>query len=371
MQSVPGPKAVGVEPTFAAENPIRWYGFLEILIGIYAILFIGAFHLFDLLFGAISSAFQSMESLRILLTALLILIILLPPTCAMGATLPLLVKHFTKKFSDFKINISLFYAINTLGAAIGVLIAGFFLIEKTGISNGILLTGGFNIAIGLCALLIWRKYKNVSAETEVAERKEKAKKRSSFVSPVALPATHLQISKTFLLVTAFLSGFIALSYEIIWTRALKFLIQSSTYSFTIILFVFLLGIAIGGRIAERWMKEKNNLVNRYGQLQLFLSVTSLFTVWFLYRLAYTDFFQQKIFDVIFDYSFGWFSGVIVYAFVCGIVFLLSTIIMGILFPLLNQIFFTTGAQLPGKAVSKVYVINTAGSIAGALAAGQS
>src|SRR5207344_532952 len=59
----------------------------------------------------------------------------------------------------------------------------------------------------------------------------------------------------------------------------------------------------------------------------------------------------------------------IYALVCGIVFLFSTILMGILFPVLNQIFYSTTGKQPGKSVSKIYVINTFGSIAGALAAG--
>src|SRR5215217_2921380 len=72
-------------------NHIRWYGLLEIFIGIYAFLFITAVHLFDLFFGGIYSAFQNAETIRVVFSGLLILIILLPPTTAMGATLPLLI----------------------------------------------------------------------------------------------------------------------------------------------------------------------------------------------------------------------------------------------------------------------------------------
>ena len=375
------------------KNPVRWYGILESFIGLYAFLFVLLFNVFNMLFGSIYAALSESDFLRVAITALLIFIILLPPTAAMGATLPLLVQHFSKKLSDFKINISLFYAINTLGGAAGVLTAGFFLIEYTGITNGILLTGAFNLLIGITALMMSMQKEMMgdppsTSPDKIAESgfgsegngtgrpSRKSRKRLFFKMQrehaLANRRNRNVISKTrqtLLLITACISGFSALSYEIIWTRALKFLIQSSTYSFAIMLFVFLLGIAIGGRIAERMMKEKTNLLYRYGQLQLLLSLTTLFTIYFLYQLAYTSFFQAKFFDVIFNYSTGWFSGILIYVFTCGIVFLPSTILMGILFPMLNQLYHATQTGIPGKSVSRIYTINTAGAIAGSLLAG--
>src|SRR5262249_42399819 len=145
--------------------------------------------------------------------------------------------------------------------------------------------------------------------------------------------------KSLLLITAMLSGFTALAYEIVWTRALKFLIQSSTYSFTVILFIFLLGIAVGSQIARNIFKKISGQLTQYGWLQIALSCSALFTIYFLYTLAYTDFFQQRIFDIIFNYSYGWFSGIMIYALTCGITFLIPAILMGIMFPMLNEMYY--------------------------------
>lgn len=354
------------------KNRIKWYAFLEIFVGIYAIAFAVGFPAFDFLFGAIAVIFGNADVLRIIATALVVILIMLPPTCAMGATLPLLVHHFTRTSSEFKNNISLFYSINTLGAALGVLIAGFYLVEKTGISTGILITGIFNMLIGSIAWVLYRRAEEkLLPETVTSPEQGKLrnqKKKTDALSPKS-PAPSINNSKWLILGVAGLAGFTSLSYEITWTRSLKFLIQSSTYSFTVILFIFLLGIAAGAEAAEKIMRNKSNLLFKYGCLQMVLACSALFTLIFLYQLAYTKIFQEDLFNVIFNYSYGWFSGILVYALTCGITFFLPALIMGILFPILNELYFDQSHEPPGKSVSNIYVINSAGSIAGALATG--
>jgi spermidine synthase len=243
-----------------------------------------------------------------------------------------------------------------------VLLAGFYLIEYTGITGGIMVAGAANGLVGISALVLAGSPSiTITAKASDGSVKKGKQKTSE--------ATGKTGSKNLLLSTAFFSGFIALGFEITWTRALKFLIQSSTYSFAIILFMFLLGIAAGGLMARRILKHPHNALLQYGRCQVLLAVSSLFTIVFLYRLAYTDFFQQEIFNVIFDFSKGWFSGILIYALTCGLVFLIPTLLMGILYPVLNHLYHSSVTEAAGKAVSSIYSINTFGSIAGVLGAG--
>lgn len=344
------------------RNPLRWYAALEIVVGVFAFCFIASFRFLNMGFGAIATPFLHNDGLRIFFSSLLLLLILSVPTAAMGATLPLLVHHFTREDATFKKNISWFYAINTFGAAAGVLLAGFFLIEYAGVTGGILAAGALNVMIGMAALILSRqqasRWRVKPAEAAADSKKKKL-----------IPQATISVSKKLLLVTAFFSGFIALGFEISWTRALKFLIQSSTYSFTIILFVFLLGIALGGLRARRIVKGDANAIRQYGRFQLLLSFTALFAIIFLYRIAYTDFFQYRFFTIIFDFSSGWISGILIYALTCGLVFLLPTFFMGILYPLLNHLYHSSSGVDAGTTVSRIYWVNTLGSIAGTLAAG--
>ena len=66
-----------------------------------------------------------------------------------------------------------------------------------------------------------------------------------------------------LLVSGF-SGFIALSYEIIWFRAYSFVSQSSPQAFGLLLGAYLLGLAVGSLIS-------NGVLDRFPGLQIILS----------------------------------------------------------------------------------------------------
>lgn len=344
------------------KNPLRWYATLEIVVGCFAFCFVASFRFLDMGFGTIATTFLHADGWRILFSSLLLLLILSVPTAAMGATLPLLVHHFTHEETTFKKNISWFYAINTFGAAAGVLLAGFFLIEYAGVTGGILAAGALNMMIGISALILSRQPASRELVKPAVTAADCRKKKITSQPTIS-------VSKNLLLITAFFSGFIALGFEISWTRALKFLIQSSTYSFTIILFVFLLGIAFGGLMARRIMRGDLGSIRQYGRFQLLLSFTSAFAIIFLYRIAYTDFFQHRFFNIIFDFSSGWISGILIYALTCGLVFLLPTLFMGILYPLLNHLFHSSSGADAGTTVSRIYWVNTLGSIAGTLSAG--
>ena len=82
--------------------------------------------------------------------------VLLVPTTMMGATLPLIVRSSLLRMEGMSRNVSLLYGVNTLGAMVGVLSAGFILIGRYGLQRTLVIAAVLNIAAGLLALALDR-----------------------------------------------------------------------------------------------------------------------------------------------------------------------------------------------------------------------
>ena len=309
------------------QNEIKWYAFLELIIGAYALFLLFTFDLTNIFFHGLYATLGGTDFLYSSGKFIITLLFLVIPTSAMGATLPLIVHYYTKNKKYFGDNISLFYALNTIGGAIGVLAAGFYLIEHVGIQGSLMLTAGINILIGIIVLVVLKiSRKEIKEEAHAEETHLQAHKRKSAAKPV-----DKKIQLLYLL-AACLAGLAALAYQIIWIRGVKFLIHNSTYSFSVVLFVFLLGIALGSSLNKIIIKKWNHLEFIYGLLQMVLGIYCLFTIYLLYDFSYSNFFQTNLINIIYDYSYNWLWAIAIYAIICSLIFLLPTTIMGVCFP---------------------------------------
>ena len=90
--------------------------------------------------------------------------ILLVPTAIMRATLPLLLKTYSKDFTTIGKDVGKLDASNSFGAMIGTLAAGFLLIPLLGIQNSIVFAASINIVIGIIILITKRflSYRNIA-----------------------------------------------------------------------------------------------------------------------------------------------------------------------------------------------------------------
>src|SRR5438046_1095863 len=129
------------------------------------------------------------------------------------------------------------YGLNTLGAVLGTALAGFFLIEYVGIRASLWGTALVNLSIGVVALRL--PDPRGEARGESADRGRE---------PGEAPAHALQ--RVALLLLA-LTAFASLLDEIAWTRVLVMIVGGSTYAFTLVLLVFLLGIGVGSAVVAR------------------------------------------------------------------------------------------------------------------------
>ena len=146
------------------QRPLRAYGFLEILLSGYVLLSPWLFTLFLPAFGLLGH--QAADSIWLLsfLRLLLSIAILLPPTLLMGATLPFLARFAAQNTRHSGQITGLFYALNTLGAVMGCLLAGFVLLPLLPMSTTLQLVALGNLGLGGLVLLLSYRFEALAQE---------------------------------------------------------------------------------------------------------------------------------------------------------------------------------------------------------------
>jgi spermidine synthase len=202
-----------------------------------------------------------------LLRFVVVALVLLPPTTLMGATLPLLARHFVKQGAALGQRVGALYAVNTFGAVTGTFFAGFFLLPGIGLAFTNAVAGCTNLLLAGLIILFrkellqgewpssWRDLLPEKATVETIAA-DKAADEEADEEEEILEDNSSQIVRTATLAAAAGSGFAALAYEVILSRALDMVIGSSIYSFTIILMGFLIGIGGGSALASTILRLK-------------------------------------------------------------------------------------------------------------------
>lgn len=166
----------------------------------------------------------------------LALCVLFPPAFFMGGTFPVMGQHFVRKMGFLGRSASALYAFNTLGAALGVCAAGFYLLRQFGFMDAYLLTIATTCGI---AFFAWLFSVRASRVSPVVLNKNQEHEQQSCT------ALSHHVSARTIRILAFLSGFGTVGLEVLWTRMFEQVMQNSVYSFSTILASFLLCLSIG------------------------------------------------------------------------------------------------------------------------------
>jgi spermidine synthase len=221
--------------------PLRQYAWLELGIAACALLLPLLLSGVQELYVALAQALEGSSGGAALAAgarALLAFAALVAPTLLMGGTLPVLVAALVRRQADVRARLASLYAINTAGAALGALAAGFVLLPRLGVARSEWLAVAINVAIA--ALAFWRSRASAGNAAAPAPAVEAA-------APAAAPQESATTLRLVFAGTA-LCGFGALALEVMWARAIAIAIGSSVYSFTVMLVAFLTGIALGSAI---------------------------------------------------------------------------------------------------------------------------
>lgn len=225
-------------------NPIRRYGWTEILLGLTALLVGPWLMLYEGWFPPIYA--WTGGDLRLLTAARLLLTLLAvgPPTIAMGMTLPLVTRAVVTRSDRVARQSGLLYALNILGAVVGALLAGFFLPPRLGIEGSIHVAVVVNVLVGVTALALGRAWLPLASSqpSGTPQEGDEPSDRRPTVS---------------LIVAAAISGFGTLALEVVYIRILSQRTEASVYCFALMLTLFLLFLAAGsGWVA--WRLDRTN-----------------------------------------------------------------------------------------------------------------
>jgi len=218
------------------RSPLRLYGLLELALVVVVLLTPVTFRLLHEVYRGVFPSIEGQPVVLALIRFVLAVLALAPATVLMGATLPTLTRqlshdrHLSAAFGRL-------YAANTLGAIVGTLAAGLVLIELFGLTGTLVIGAACSGIAGAVALLLARG----ADPLEVPERHY----------PRGTPTDASTVATrrpTLALMLAFVSGLTSLGYQVLWTRLLSSGTGNSTYVFTLILGMFLIGITIGAAI---------------------------------------------------------------------------------------------------------------------------
>jgi spermidine synthase len=264
----------------------------------------------------------------------------------MGASLPAIVRWIdaTPRGVSWW---ALLYGSNTAGAVFGCLLAGFYLLRLYDMAIAAYAAAAINLVVA--AVSYW-----LAAVTpaETARALEPASATPGPVSPDGGSLWTVYVSTA-------LSGACALGAEVIWTRLMAMLLLATVYVFSIILAVFLVGLAIGGAAAY-WLIRRVRPRLALGLSQLLLTggivwtawmITSVLPFWKDALLVTTDPWQMFLLDLK----------------RCVWAILPPALLWGASFPLACAAAVTSPDEDPGRVAGSVYASNTLGAIVGALA----
>ncbi|MEO0128824.1 MAG: fused MFS/spermidine synthase [candidate division WOR-3 bacterium] len=330
-----------------AKNYKKLFLQLQLGIGFSSLLLLFFINKLPILYKGILNNIHLNQPGSSVLIFIMTFIILFVPTFLMGGTFPVITKLYVQDENKIKNGIGTLYGLNTLGGVIGALLTGFFFIRNFGLSITQLIAISINFTIGI---LLFLQRSKILVED-----------KDNKLDPHVFKPTNMKNLEKYLPSVAALSGFSSLACEIFWMRALSIFLTNSTYTFTIILIVFLTGISIGSIIFTK-LSKKSNFYNIFAIIQLLIGLYILIGCLFLHKLPLLLFLFQNILEIP---AFRMFLPALILS--VAIVFV-PTIFMGISFPLICTLYGQKIQQL-GKRLGNVYFSNTLGSALGSLFAG--
>jgi predicted membrane-bound spermidine synthase len=216
---------------------------------------------YDLLFVRLGAAAQSTIAVFVLS-----FLVLLPPTLLMGMSLPLVTRAIVTDVGAASRQIGWLYGLNTMGAAIGTLFAGFTLIGSVGYQGTTTLAAAMNVLIGIAALIVVR-------------RSDRPTPAPAAPAHAGAAVDHSVVRHWCML--AFGSGFLIVGLEIVWFRVLSVLMQSNAYAFSVVLTVFLAADALGLAFASLVIVRIRDVTRWFHWTQAGTALYALGSLWLL------------------------------------------------------------------------------------------
>ena len=322
------------------------FALVEILIGAYAAVSIPLFH--DVLLGMLIELSRSRT-----LTFAAAFLALLVPTVLMGLSLPLLARALVSDMDKAAGRISVLYGINTLGAGIGALAAGLWLIGTFGYWPAVLWGAACNGLVGLGALF-------AAGSRSIAEDEAEAEGTA--------PVDAASGSRTVRIwcVLVFASGMLAVALQVTWYRLIGTMLQGNAYGFPYILGLLLIGDAIGLFVGARLVARVRDPRSLFIQLQSWMVLVAVLGILGLYWIIDAGDLQRLLVNV--DRFALPAANAVTICIVTALLVVPASVLFGLTFPLAQRA-VQTDPHLVGHRVGMIQLANILGNSLGGLIAG--
>lgn len=335
------------------QSALNLYGWMEIGIGLSGALFAPLLGRAGELYISMVSRFGFDSYLTLGLKFGLAVLLLLVPTTLMGGTLPVLSRFAVRSLALVDKEVAHLYCVNSLGAVLGSLFAGLYLIPRLGLNLSIIVAVAMNLLAGLVALVL-RPWGNAQRETAGYQAAESNNEQ------VCYSVWQVRIA----IVGIALSGGAALIYEIAWIRLLSLVLGSSAYSFSLMLAAFIAGIAAGSFIvAQERRKFGCYLLFALAEIGIVLSI--IVTLPIYERLP---FYFAILANLLIRVPETFWLYQLINFVVCFLLMFLPTLFLGMTLPLVSRV-ATSSLKRLGENVGNVFAANTLGTLVGAVAGG--
>ena len=354
------------------KNQLRLYGWLEIGIALFAVLFFFLNRAYPDIYRFLAKGKDDAYLYLTLIRILFSVVVLIPPTVLMGGTLPVLTRLVSRQPRSLRKHLSFLYGINTFGAVLGALTAGFYFLRFYSVTTTLALAIALNISIGIISLLLQRKRQEVlQADKETVVQKEAVPIGSDFHEKCEDKVNLLPLR--LVLLGAGVSGFCALGYEVLWTRMLAVVSGATVYAFTTMLAAFLTGIALGSavfglipgvfQVRDKGVKKS---VVWFGIIQVAIGILALVVTVLIGDLPEN---MVRVHNFLADLGLTPAEVRMRANFILAFTYMLiPTFFMGVAFPLAGKIHAAHRKRI-GAAVGEVLFYNTVGAILGATISG--
>lgn len=327
----------------SSRSPLAAYAWLELAIGAAAVgvwFVLPALEPFYIWLYRVSNGdLATTNAVQVALTFATLLV----PAALMGATLPTMVRYATRDENAIATSVGSIYATNALGASLGLVTGSFLLIELFGLSGCYMFAIALNATAALFAF---------------------AQVRGTAPAEPPPPALHdnARSSSGWLYGLAFATGFLGIGYEVLWIRLWAFISlhsaespigkapaeMSSTYVFSFIVFLVVVGIGVGGFLARFARRVGRSHLEDFARVQMALGIWGLAAV-IIEPLLVFDRLAVKLLEI-------------------SLIVFPMAVLMGIGFPLLAG-HFVRRVETAGENFGKFYSVNTLGSCIGPIVAG--
>ena len=344
------------------RRPLALYGALELGIAASALGVMALLRVYPAVYVVLARGGDESILYLTAVRTLFAIVALSVPTALMGGTLPVLSRFAASGPAGLARPLSFLYGLNTLGAVVGAVLAGFVLLRLYSVSTTLYAAVAVNVLIGV--LSFWLQARRPPGPAHAAP--------GPAVTGDAAPDRSKSFAAALVLWGIGVSGFCALGYEVLWTRILTIAVGASVYGFTLMLVAFLAGIALGseahGLAAARAGADdaRRRALVLFGLVQVVIGLSAFLVTVSLRDVPVNAVRLQALFSGGGTTSFAirvWSSFALAFVYM-----VVPAFFLGVAFPLAGAI-HARGRRSIGPAVGEVLAANTVGAILGASISG--